>query len=154
MSVASRRWFLAALGVAATVVVGCAATSLGEGRLISVTVRGVTGATDMSLTPSEITAFETYWSAKRRAVLPARQGLGDPIRLAVRREQGGCYARVPSAGADFLQQTSRFGPIASRVINGDQTSDQEPGIPPVSRWPQLRSAMSTSESFKSLNANR
>src|SRR2546427_7718566 len=30
----------------------------------------------------------------------------------------GCYARVPSAGADFLQQTSRFGPIASRVVAG------------------------------------
>jgi len=112
MTVASRRWFHAALGVAATVVVGCAATSLGEGRLISVTVRGVIGATETSLTPSEITAFETYWSAKRRAVLPARQVLGDPIRLDLRREQGGAswvyypagYACILSMGATPVYQ--------------------------------------------------
>ena len=108
MTSASRSRFLAVLGVAATIVVGCAATSLNEGRLISVTVRGVSGATDKLLTPSKTTAFETYWSAKRRSVLPARQLLGDPIRLDVRREQGGAswiyypavgYARTFSAYA-------------------------------------------------------
>jgi len=70
------------------------------------------GAPDTSLTPAEITAFEIYWSAKRRAVLPARQVLGNPIRLGVRRERGGAlwvyypagYARILSMGATPVYQ--------------------------------------------------
>lgn len=103
---------LAALAVATMILVSCTAPPTDESPLISVTVRGVTGASDRSLAPGELRAFETYWTMKRRAVLPTGQVLDGPVRLDVRRQHGGAswiyypsgYTRIFSVGATTVYQ--------------------------------------------------